>query len=685
MRALALLLCLLSTQAWGAADTYVRAPWRAVTWIHAPDLMWVVAAAVALIAVWIVFLLRGDRQERRLGSLLAVLLLVGVSFNAKLAGTTFYVRVGCANNGNGATSDCAASGGAAGAYNVMSSITSSADGQVELAVGNTVYLIGQSTVAWNPGGITATFNGSYFTLRCDHSAGSGGFSVSSGAAITFGGGSRTSFDVGQGCTFNGGGTTGLLINNGSYVRFHGATCTNLTSACAAIEPTQDGVASYIDIYDNTASNIGADYGEFSSDPGAWAANTAYGLGAYRRPTTANGYAYEVTTAGTSGGSAPTWSTTVGGTTADGTVVWTTRTPTGEAFRIAPARNASGTAPGLANYIRIFNNDVTATTGGGRYGVSAYPCSACSLAERLTSGQVRFLSVFGNTFRGDYLYHAINFTNDVDDSGMWDNTLDGTFGASALHVGGQGTYGTCNASTDRILIADHVVSGGVVNAFNPSDGAGIYADECATYVRILRNAIHDNAVAGIYLNDADNVTATGNVMWNNGDNAVHIHGAGINFVAQHNSSYHTASSPSGVAEQGTDGWQIDGSVGAGTTLTDNAIKCASTVRKCVDADVAITETYNSIYHPTSGDRAEGFTPDATDLSADPQFSDAAPTSADGFCLKPTSPLLAAGTYIGAWATGYGGQDLGKPPAIGARGLCLGRAPADTRVLATGRAQ
>jgi hypothetical protein len=59
---------------------------------------------------------------------------------------------------------------------------------------------------------------------------------------------------------------------------------------------------------------------------AWAASTAYALGDVRLPTAGleNGFRYECTTAGTSGGSAPTWNTTEGGTTTDNTITWTTR-------------------------------------------------------------------------------------------------------------------------------------------------------------------------------------------------------------------------------------------------------------------------------------------------------------------------------------------------------------------------
>jgi uncharacterized phage protein (TIGR02218 family) len=66
--------------------------------------------------------------------------------------------------------------------------------------------------------------------------------------------------------------------------------------------------------------------------GDWAALALYGavvsgdasLGSIVAPTAYSGLWFACTTAGTSGATEPAWNSTVGGTTADGSVVWTTR-------------------------------------------------------------------------------------------------------------------------------------------------------------------------------------------------------------------------------------------------------------------------------------------------------------------------------------------------------------------------
>jgi len=96
----------------------------------------------------------------------------------------------------------------------------------------------------------------------------------------------------------------------------------------------------------------AEYYVRSDGASDWAASTAKSTGDRVVPTRAYGtaaakkYVYECTTAGTTGGTEPTWGTTPGGTTSDGGAVWTCR----EATSIA---NASK----YLDY--VFNNRATA--------------------------------------------------------------------------------------------------------------------------------------------------------------------------------------------------------------------------------------------------------------------------------------------------------------------------------------
>ncbi|MEA3432061.1 MAG: hypothetical protein U9R01_05215 [candidate division WOR-3 bacterium] len=75
-------------------------------------------------------------------------------------------------------------------------------------------------------------------------------------------------------------------------------------------------------YDKATGTEGTTGDYMDDDSTEWAASTAYSLGDYVRPTTANGYVYKCTTAGTSGAAEPTWPTTIGQTVTDGSVVWT---------------------------------------------------------------------------------------------------------------------------------------------------------------------------------------------------------------------------------------------------------------------------------------------------------------------------------------------------------------------------
>lgn len=63
---------------------------------------------------------------------------------------------------------------------------------------------------------------------------------------------------------------------------------------------------------------------YTLTPGAWKPNTAYVVNA--KVLDPNGNTQQATTGGISGSSAPTWNTTINGTTTDGTVVWTNEGP-----------------------------------------------------------------------------------------------------------------------------------------------------------------------------------------------------------------------------------------------------------------------------------------------------------------------------------------------------------------------
>lgn len=77
----------------------------------------------------------------------------------------------------------------------------------------------------------------------------------------------------------------------------------------------------------------------------WVGSTAYVLTNIVSPTTANGYYYECTTAGTTGVSEPTWPTTAGNTVNDGTAVWTCRLAT-----VTVAASASAKSLDFTNFI-----------------------------------------------------------------------------------------------------------------------------------------------------------------------------------------------------------------------------------------------------------------------------------------------------------------------------------------------
>lgn len=78
----------------------------------------------------------------------------------------------------------------------------------------------------------------------------------------------------------------------------------------------------------------------------WRANEAYEAGEHIRPNRATGFAYQCTTAGSSGAREPVWPTTIGATAPDGSVVWTCAAAAGNGVTAISAPSAVSEPTGL---------------------------------------------------------------------------------------------------------------------------------------------------------------------------------------------------------------------------------------------------------------------------------------------------------------------------------------------------
>ena len=136
------------------------------------------------------------------------------------------------------------------------------------------------------------------------------------------------------------GTVGLKAFAGKLTTFYGAgsaiTHADTRFVAKRVPHITTGAAPtkihYFDQYAGLAY-IAAEYGDgtfrhhYLDDPGAWSAGATIAANAFRRPTVANGFRYEATAGGggTTGGSEPTWPTTVNATVVDNAITWTCRT------------------------------------------------------------------------------------------------------------------------------------------------------------------------------------------------------------------------------------------------------------------------------------------------------------------------------------------------------------------------
>ena len=130
------------------------------------------------------------------------------------------------------------------------------------------------------------------------------------------------------------GTTTIISAADNKLYSGTATLTEITGTAAAVtgvtanhwqfQAINDLCVGFQDAHDPIVRSSG-NFSLLQQNITDWAGTTAYAVGDVVKATSGNETLYfHCTAAGTSAGSEPTWDTTVGNTTVDGTVTWTTR-------------------------------------------------------------------------------------------------------------------------------------------------------------------------------------------------------------------------------------------------------------------------------------------------------------------------------------------------------------------------
>lgn len=228
--------------------------------------------------------------------------------------------------------------------------------------------------------------------------------------------------------------------------------------------------------------------------------------------------------------------------------------------------------------------------------------------------------------------------------------------------------------------------------NGIDGAGIYVDRYTDSTDVFSNFIEDCALAddvhsegaGVALFRATNNKVFGNIIR---DCRMGVFWGGTVTASNHFSNNDIADCPNNTSFNGagifeTAGEAVSSPAAAVLAYNNSVTGCYYGITGSDD----LTAYGNNNYFGVTTARNGQTTGAGTDTANSPDyFGGVSPTTADDFCRGADSLILAAGTYLGAWATGYAGHDLGKPPAIGARGLCNARrAVASRRAISGSRA-
>lgn len=214
--------------------------------------------------------------------------------------------------------------------------------------------------------------------------------------------------------------------------------------------------------------------------------------------------------------------------------------------------------------------------------------------------------------------------------------------------------------------------------NGIDGAGIYIDRYTDSTYVFSNFIEDCALAddvhsegaGVALFRATNNKVFGNIIR---DCRMGVFWGGTTTAANHFAHNDIADCPNNTSFNGAGIFETAGeavsSPAAGVLAYNNSV--TGCYYGITGADDLSSYGNNNYYGVTTARNGQS-TGSGTDTANDPQYlGGASPTSPEGFCRDSDSLLIGGGNYLGAWATGYGNEGLGKPSAIGARGLCYGR--------------
>lgn len=251
---------------------------------------------------------------------------------------------------------------------------------------------------------------------------------------------------------NGTDTAFILDTSTIKLDSDGGNTVSTALARQAIELDVNGyVTGFEQINDGTSGDfkILADKFSVVTPSALWQASTAYAVGDMVRPTTPLSpiKVFECTTAGTSGGTEPTWDTTVANTNADGTAVWTTRAE----IDVTPFTVESGLVTFNSNVVingdLLVNGTVTSDELTGSVLADLYATTGQLTVD--TGGHIKGGQTAYDTGAGFFLgYDTSAYKFSIGDGGANSLTWDG----SLLTVTGEIVAGVYSASDNIILSA-----------------------------------------------------------------------------------------------------------------------------------------------------------------------------------------------------------------------------------------